>query len=69
MASQHYARRKSLTVSPSLLRSPQQVKHSRSFLPFIETTSAEEESNIEPEVFFDKSEHPANQVNTGYDRL
>ena len=60
--------RKSFSPSPSLLGSPQQVKHSRSFLPIIETTSAEE-SNIEPEVFFDKSEHPANQVNTGYDRL
>ena len=61
--------RKSFSPSPSLLRSPQQVKHSRSFLPVIETTSVEESNSEQPEVFFDKSEHPANQVNTGYDRL
>ena len=62
------ALRKSLTVSPSLLRSPQQVKHSRSFLPVVETTSVEgSKTNNEPEVFFDKSEHPANQVNTDSD--
>ena len=58
--------RKSFSPSPSLLRSPQQVKHSRSFLPVIETTSAER-SNTEPEVFFDKSEHPEGQVHTDYD--